>query len=55
MSSAFDHLSREVMAAARGLSLVTDDEFVVLDEERQAITRVVALVQEWSLSDRRPR
>lgn len=55
MTKAFDHLAQEVMTATKTLSLVTSDTAVVADEEREAIARVVALVQGWSIEDRRRR
>ncbi|WP_349427476.1 hypothetical protein [Microbacterium sp. LWS13-1.2] len=55
MKRAFDDLARKLMTANRRLSLITDDPFVVLDEEREALRRVVALTQEWALEDARRR
>lgn len=55
MSGVFDHLAEEVMTATKTLGLVTADPAVVADEEREAIARVVALVQGWSIEDRRRR
>lgn len=53
MSRPFDDLARRFMALDRSLRLITADEFAVLDEEREALRRVVALTQEWSLEDSR--
>lgn len=55
MSGVFDHLTEEVLAAFKTLSLVTTDTSVVADEEREAISRVKTLVQSWSVEDRRRR
>ncbi|MEV8239545.1 hypothetical protein AB0O90_04870 [Microbacterium testaceum] len=55
MTKTFDYLAQEVLAATTTLSLVTSDSAVVADEEREAISRVVALVQGWSIEDRRRR
>jgi len=55
MTSGFDHLAEEVLTAFKTLGLVTADAAVVADEEREAIARVVALVQGWSIEDRRRR
>ena len=53
MSGLFDDLTKAVMSATKSLGLVTADPAVVAEEEREAISRVLALVQGWSVDDRR--
>lgn len=55
MTKTFDHLAEEVLATFKALHLVTADTSVVADEEREAISRVKALVMTWSVEDRRRR
>lgn len=51
----YDDLTKRMRANTRGLSLVTNDILRVLDEEREALDRVNALVAGWSIEDRRRR
>lgn len=55
MDDLYDDLTKRIRFSTRGLSLLTNDIRLVLDEEREALSRVNALVAEWSIEDRRRR
>lgn len=49
----YDDLVMRMRANTRGLSLLTSDMMAVLPEEAEALERVNALVQSWSVDTRR--
>ncbi len=51
----YDDLTRRMRYNTRGLSLLTNDILLVLDEERDALDHVNRLVESWSIEDRRRR